>query len=356
MVRNKPQKADIIELLLSTKIKGPRRAFIGYPPYLGDKSKEITDNFHGAVCDLTCSDEKWGVYHKQADTPYKRQLSTNRNLVKDAVEDSIILIPRPDRGLVYCGTISHFELVNSPTWGQSYLDLRLSQGLKEPKDQAKKASHLRDVIQSFVIKESKWCEVTFPSIPAWIRKSFFGRSSTARIHPLWDIDKKKIRQGFDPVVTMKALMRGERPDSNWQHSSDIKEIEHRLLTKIGPETFEHLMVALLDLEEDLVWEQVGGSGDGGVDGIGSSFGVVKAILQSKWSYNGEAIRVADLQKNNNCRVILSALLHAADVKYPDHVEFYGLNRVAKLIIKHADALPWAKLMRVKQDKEIFSKT
>ena len=45
---------------------------------------------------------------------------------------------------------------------------------------------------------------------------------------------------------------------------DLVEVERRLADFVGPSTFEHLCVALLQLEHpDEIWEHVGGSGDGG---------------------------------------------------------------------------------------------
>ena len=300
------------------------------------------------MCDLKCSNDEWNEYYNRADTPYKRQISTNRNIVRDAVEGSILVIPRPDRGLVYCGTISGFELVNNPSWGKQYLELRISQGLAKPKSKFDEASHLRDVIQSFKIVEDEWCELAFSSIPTWIRKSFFGRSSTSRIHPIWDKEKSEVR--LDPVQTMKQLMSTNSLTHKWVDSSQIRDVEDRLLCKIGPETFEHLMVALLALEEPhVIWEQVGGSGDGGVDGLGTckKSGKVIAVLQSKWAYHGETIKI--VKNHQDKRVILSSLLHPKTITAESvGMEFYGLNRIAKLVVKHANSLPWARLMCIKQ--------
>ena len=58
---------------------------------------------------------------------------------------------------------------------------------------------------------------------------------------------------------------------------------------VGPSAFEHLMVHVLQLESGnaISWHHVGGSGDGGVDGIGmSAKGEVAGVLQCKWYYSG----------------------------------------------------------------------
>ena len=105
----------------------------------------------------------------------------------------------------------------------------------------------------------KWRKIQFSAFPAWIRKSFFGRSTVARIHPS--------SFGNPHEVLDKWIDSPQRPIPEW--TVEIPEIEKRLVWNIGPNEFEHLVVALLQLEQpDRVWRHVGGSGDGGVDGMG----------------------------------------------------------------------------------------
>ena len=98
----------------------------------------------------------------------------------------------------------------------------------------------------------------------------------------------------------------------WTNQQD--EIEWRLLTDVGPSTFEHLCVALLQLEHpDETWAHVGGSGDGGVDGIGADAnGNVVGLLQCKWRYDGEPLSFATPWSNDSKaqRRIVASLIHS----------------------------------------------
>ncbi len=262
--RCRPQKADLIDIVLKNN-----RAFIGWPAWVADyKIGQLRE----CIADLACSDSKWESLVPHFDE-YRRHYTQNRNLVKKVVPGSLVLVPRPNLGLVYAGRVQgSFELINNPPWAAEYLRLRKEQGLEVDHE----GSHVADVVQCWQV--DRFRPIPFPVIPAWIRASLFGRSTYGEIKPIGELE-------LDPYNILDRLI--ENPSSvtrPW--TRNIFEIEQRLLSDIGPSTFEHLCVALLQLEHpDEIWAHVGGSGDGGVDGVGADqFGNVTSLLQCKWRY------------------------------------------------------------------------
>ena len=118
---------------------------------------------------------------------------------------------------------------------------------------------------------------------------------------------------------------------------DLTTIEKRLLNDLTPSTLEHLIVSLLQLEHpDEVWTQVGGSGDGGVDGAGSGQdGHVTGLLQSKWQY-WEKTRFLPIQHGELARSHpkIFAALRYPDGAAPPHCIFLNRPRIAELVAKH----------------------
>jgi hypothetical protein len=122
-----------------------------------------------------------------------------------------------------------------------------------------------------------------------------------------------------------------------------------LVTDIGPSSFEHLVVALLQLERpDEIWSHAGGSGDGGVDGLGTNRdGHVVGLLQCKWLSDGAELLFEhrDAETDPNIRLFVATLVH------PKLSEARGTilldrSKIRRLLLKHADSLPWAKLMQI----------
>jgi hypothetical protein len=131
---------------------------------------------------------------------------------------------------------------------------------------------------------------------------------------------------------------------------DLTTIEKRLLNDLTPSTLEHLIVSLLQLEHpDEVWTQVGGSGDGGVDGVGASQdGHVTGLLKSKWQYWGEdpfPSNPAWRTGSQPFRKYLAALRYP-DRAAPPHCIFLNRPRIAELVAKHYLKLPQALSMRI----------
>ena len=316
--RNKPQGADVIDICVKRKC-----TFIGYPAWRKDYSGLI-DMIDLALDWDKITKEPWDeMCNKPA---YRRQITTNWNLVHEIKPGCITLIPRPDRALVYAGRVKEFFFDSNPAWGLEYIELRREQGLSVENT----ISHLGDVAQGWRVDE--WREVPFSSYPAWIRKSFFGRSTVARIHSVFEADPF---QTLDELIDDPLQRIPER-------TGEISEIENRLISDIGPYEFEHLVVALLQLEQPgRVWRHIGGSGDGGVDGMGlNNDGESCALLQCKW--NGGSPEVPEHWQKEY--YFASLLKEPRSEKGPVHV--WGRRKIAELVKKHAGRLPWALAMRV----------
>ncbi len=116
------------------------------------------------------------------------------------------------------------------------------------------------------------------------------------------------------------------------------------------------MVHVLQLESGnaISWHHVGGSGDGGVDGIGmSAKGEVAGVLQCKWYYSGnlhDLVRDGQRVRERwpNAKVVVAVLL--GPEKKPDRmeegVEILLLEDVATLVRKHRKRLPIAQSLGI----------
>ena len=318
--RNKPQDSDVIDIC-----KKYNRTFIGYPAWRKGYSDLARD-----MIDL--SSPHWDKIEEELDKEcknngYKRQIKINWNLVHEIDCGCITLIPRPDRGLVYTGVVENFFFDGNPKWADEYIELRKKQCL----DTKCVISHKGDIAQGW--KVDKWRKIQFSAFPAWIRRSFFGRSTVARIHPLKDF-------GDPHEVLDKWIDNPQQPIP--ECTVEIPEIERRLVQNIGPNEFEHLVVALLQLEQpDRVWRHVGGSGDGGVDGMGSSAdGEPCALVQCKWN-GGDP----EIPRDWEGEYYFATLLEDPS-RANDSIHFWNRRKIAALIKKHARWLPWALAMRI----------
>lgn len=331
--RCKPQDVDAIDIVLKYK-----KVFIGYPMPAPDAQYD-PHNLHSCLIDPTAPDDVWRS--ARARTSVRRQYNQNRNLIHkvDAEEGRIALVPRPSRGVIYCGKIKDkFQLVNDPIWYNEYLSVRASAGATSD---GPDCWHSADVAQCWTVEE--WVAIPLPRIPASIRRSLFGRSTYGVIHPDHDI-------GLDPFEVIATIMRSENISvSSW--TCDPLQVERRLVDNITPSALEHLIVSLLQLEhENEVWSHVGGSGDGGIDGVGAAEnGSVSALLQCKWQYWGGDIFYDPTLWNpriDNIKRYLASLRYPVGVRIPDGVEFLDRPAIAKLILRHAARLPQAMSMRI----------
>jgi hypothetical protein len=323
--RCKPQDVDAIEIVLAEK-----RIFIGHPMARAGATYDPR-NVRKCVVDLSCGKDEWNAAHAASDK--RRQFNQNRNLVRNVGIGSIALVPRPTRGVIYCGrVISEFELVNAPPWYDRYMKLR-----GDEDDQTR--WHAADVAQCWNVDEFR--PIPVPRIPAWIRRSLFGRST-------YGVIQSDAIVG-DPYDVISGILQNEGFEVRaW--TLDLATIEKRLLSDLTPSTLEHLVVSLLQLEHPgEVWTQVGGSGDGGVDGVGASQdGHVTGLLQSKWQYWGEDPFPADPAWRTGSqpfRKYLAALRYP-DVAVPQHCIFLNRPRIAELVAKHYLKLPQTLSMRI----------
>ena len=328
--RCRPQDSDPIELAVRVG-----RVFIGWPAWrVGIRPRH--GQLRKAIVDLRCSDEEWDTHYAKFDTKARKHYQQNRNFIHAIERGAIALIPRPNRGVVYAGRVKMpFELLDDPPWGDEYLGIRQEQGL----DVAEKFSHLADVAQCCEV--DRFTPLPFPLIPAWIRRSLLGRSTYGRISPIPEL-------GLEPYSVLDRLLDNpEHVTLRW--TNDLAEVERRLVNGVGPNVFEHLCVALLQLEDpSSVWMHVGGSGDGGVDGVGASTsGKVIGLLQCKWAYWGEDIDIAAPTSKTSIRRIVTALLHPKEVRLRDGVEFWSRREIALLLVKHAHVLRLAVTLRVR---------
>ena len=330
--RCKPDGYDIIDI-----VRKEKRAFIGYPAWRKEDRQD--HSFLSALHDISSGVPASDALSRDArENGYKSQININCNLVRDVGDGSIVLVPRPALGLVYVGLTCGFELVDNPDWKQDFLDL---QKKKQSLDANLKESHVANVVQGW--KVDKWRDVPFTAIPAWIRRSLFGRSTLGRIRA-FSVGQRTLDPYSALTEIINQQMRVRLPET-----ADPQEIEERLLTDIGPNTFEHLVVALLQLERpEEVWSHVGGTGDGGVDGIGTDLdGKVVGLLQCKWKYDGGELPFeSDAKGNFLAQLFVATLLHSPNLKKTDGATLWNRPEIAKLMLKHAGTLPWAKSLRI----------
>lgn len=264
-----------------------------------------------------------------------RNTTAYRNLLQDIEwerdtysEKSIIAVPRPSEGVVYLGEYDGFELVNNPTWAETYINHRRT-NQHEIED---RASHLRDVVQSFKVNE--WKAVSLALIPAWIRRTLFGRSTVARFHPVVIGQSKTLH----PHTYLKKLF----DEPNTLDAIHEKDTFISLINLFRPEPFEHLVVALMQCEyAELRWLHVGGSGDGGVDGIAfNETGTTEYLIQCKWQWYGEDIAL----EAKDDRKIITAYLLGPEQADTSTRKYLDGKKIARLVEEHRHVLPQAKAM------------
>jgi hypothetical protein len=133
-------------------------------------------------------------------------------------------------------------------------------------------------------------------------------------------------------------------------SLDPTTVERRLMEDLTPTTFEHLVVSLLQLEHpNETWAQVGGSGDGGIDGVGADeTGHVTGLLQCKWQYWGGDPFANHVWETGSAsfRTYLASLLCPENIARPANTTFLARSDISKLVIKHHGRLPQAIGMRI----------
>jgi len=134
-----------------------------------------------------------------------------------------------------------------------------------------------------------WLEkvgIAFPLLPRWITYSLLSRNTKG-----WLYDRPD--RGRTALEVLDEIYRGRyAPDLS--PTCDVQKIAGRMLDWLSPNAFEHLVCELLQLEQPQIrWWHVGGSGDGGADGLAvNDKGCLVAALQCKWKDAGDANALA----------------------------------------------------------------
>ena len=106
-----------------------------------------------------------------------------------------------------------------------------------------------------------------------------------------------------------------------------------------PRSFEHLAVNLLQLEHpNEQWLHVGGSGDGGADGLAFKNGWTTSVLQCKWKHIGDFKELASCLKQVGLKVFVAALIYD---QYPNGDSVLDRSWFVEKVIKHHRRLPEA---------------
>jgi hypothetical protein len=107
-----------------------KRVFIGYPawrkgaPYNRHKTRKC-------LLDISVADSDWRPAQLGVDAS-RKQITENRNFVRETSPGDFVALPRPGEGICYVGKVDKpFEIVNDPAWANEYLDLRIEQKLGE---------------------------------------------------------------------------------------------------------------------------------------------------------------------------------------------------------------------------------
>jgi len=332
----RPQDADAWPIAMEHKI-----VFLGYPPWRHEApDPNMQRGYKEALFDVSagpaCASLLSGMTRG-----YRAQVSQNANLVAAVTPHSFVIVPRPEAGVCYFAKVAgKFEVVDSPSWGQHYLDLREGKGLAN----SPAADHIGDVVQCWPVDE--WRTVPFPLVPRWITYRLLSRNTAGLIYGLPDLS-------LEPHRRVEALLSGRD-----EMAGRTKPTTAALLAEwVSPSVFEHLVVHLLQLEavSGERWHHVGGSGDGGVDGLAvSSEGRVVGALQCKWHYGGDVRSLGEQLAEKirpswpDASVVVAVLLspNSRPPALPEGIAYLGLEDVASLLEKHADALPMARTLGI----------
>ena len=324
-VRSKPQGADIIDL-----VREEKRVFIGYPLYKRDSRYDET-SIKSCMYDIS---QPESIDMKNIPSKFSRQIRKNINLVRAAIRNSYVIIPRPKQGKYYVGKITEFELVNNPAWKNRYKQLREKQGLKWEKKEGGSQYHVGDIVQSWKV-EKEFEPILLYKFPAWVRYSLFGRSTTGRIGDFDDENKiyPLIEQLYEKrKVPLKEL-----------------SVEQKLLRFLSPGNFEHFMSNLLSLEyksRNQVWLPIGGSGDGGVDCIcfdksSEEFkGIAQCKLKKNQSINQAKEMLSKLNEDNNGENYVCNFYMTEDIPEGEYKGILNQKRILGLFEKHKESNYW----------------
>ena len=338
--RAKPFKADAFEIFQKAN-----RVFIGYPLIREDVNFD-PNVLCSCLVDPTCSAATWNRYcpSGQAGKMYNK----NRNFIPCVTKGSIVVIPRSNEGAVYIGRINGpFEIVDSPNWGGDYRRLRASQR-RDWQDE-----YIAQVAQGWPVDEYK----RFPLLllPVWMHRSIVGLRGQGTFDKFGDhpIDNNTTAWGvLNQILKGDYKFSNKFPPSPW--TLDIAEIKRRLVDTMTPYAFENLIVSLLQLEHpDEVWHQTGGPGDGGIDGLGiDKCGDIVGLMQAK-RYYSSPLNLGNLNlgkaHQQSMRRYAAILTPENPTPLTDGTVLLDLERIARAVLRHWQALPQARAMRIGEE-------
>ena len=270
---------------------------------------------------------------------YLSKITSNRRLVQKLAPGSIVIIPRPARGVLYLGVIKDFELSNAPKWAKAYLELREANDLEITPEE----DHIGDVVQGWPI-QGEFVRVPFTAAPRWLTTQLLSRTTAGIVKDCPGEETSAFGIAQDLLASKFSLA------GDWTPTIEASAVHTRLLRALGPAAFEQLACELLALEagDRERWTHVGGSGDGGADGLAfSPDGRCTAGLTCKLRLGkdpaelGEELHtdLASAWKDTPVRVVVAWLTERKSLKppprpAPKNVEFLDGLAIARLLIKH----------------------
>jgi len=270
--------------------------------------------------------------------PSTKMLSVCRNIAQQARSGDFFLIPRLREGNIYVARVTSPYDVFDPS---NIVDRVKSERKRAMPAKPEGAHGWGSVIGDFMQgwKTEPWVAVRFVSFPRELAQFTFRRDSIGML---------KRRDGVETWDTVSDLISGGGR-RKFHPVSSVEQVEQGLRDLCSADMFEHLCVALLQLEHpDEVWLHVGGSGDGGMDGIGfsRSDGEAVAGLQCKLRWPGDEW-VPPASKDGITRMTFASLIHGPRPLMKSGT-FLGSREVAEMVLSHRARLPFAVTLGLKE--------
>jgi len=174
-LKARPQNADAVLFYRDLS-----RIFIGYPAW----RKDLAPGTPIGDCIHRLDDPSWdnpasvaweGLSSRRG---YQSMITAQRNLVKRIDVGSFAVVPYLSEGIAYIARISHpYDIEKSPACGETYLTLRLRQGLPHTKDDYE--SLVGDVVQGW--RTEQWKSISFAALPRWLSSQIMGRRTLGEL-------------------------------------------------------------------------------------------------------------------------------------------------------------------------------
>jgi hypothetical protein len=308
------------------------RVFVGYPVHAGHEGNADWRTMGCRRFFRDLRDPAWSPgWSSGLDRGYRAQVTFNGRLAREIGPGSRVLVPRPGEGVCHVGEVTGpFELVDQPAWADEYLRLRAKHALRaEPQ-----ADHVGDIVQTWPVRWDP--TVPFTAIPRWISFRLLSRNTIGVIE---DLQEPAI-SALDAIRDLVSAPARHGPPLTGDPQLD-------LVNWLAPASFEHLVISLLQLESaDMHWHHVGGSGDGGVDGIGvDAHGALRGVVQCKWHWSedpGQLFRQMPDAPVRVAAILLGAQESSLPLGHADRV--WNRRTITGLVRKHAHRLPLARAL------------